>query len=89
MEVLLVENDPLVRDQVKVGLQQSPEFHVTVGSGHAGINEVRGRHFDCVFLGVDPRVKETVKLLHHLLIHQHPQLFLLNLIQHRHHHQRQ
>ncbi len=66
MEVLLVENDPLVRDQVKVGLQQSPEFHVTVGSGHAGINEVRGRHFDCVFLGVDPRVKETVKLLHHL-----------------------
>ena len=27
---------------------------------------MRGRHFDCVFLGVDPRVKETVKLLHHL-----------------------
>jgi DNA-binding NtrC family response regulator len=66
MEVLLVEKDPLVRDQVKVGLQQCPEFHVAVGIGHAGINEVRGRHFDCVFLGVDPRVKETIKLLHHL-----------------------
>jgi DNA-binding NtrC family response regulator len=39
---------------------------VTVGQGHAGINEVRGRHFDAVFLGVDPRLKETVKLLHHL-----------------------
>jgi DNA-binding NtrC family response regulator len=66
MEVLLVEKDPLVRDQVKVGLQQFPEFHVTVGSGYAGINEVRSRHFDAVFLGVDPREKDTVKLLHHL-----------------------
>jgi DNA-binding NtrC family response regulator len=66
MEVLLVEKDPLIRDQVKVGLQQFPEFHVTVGAGHAGINEMRGRHFDCVFLGVDPRQKDTVKLLHHL-----------------------
>ena len=66
MEVLLVEKDPLIRDQVKVGLQQFPEFQVTVGQGHAGINEVRGRHFDAVFLGVDPRLKETVKLLHHL-----------------------
>lgn len=66
MDVLLVEKDPLVRDQVKVGLQQCADFQVTVGIGHAGINEVRGRHFDCVFLGVDPRIKETVKLLHHL-----------------------
>ncbi len=66
MEVLLVEKDPLIRDQVKVGLQQFPEFHVTVGTGHAGINEMRGHHFDCVFLGVDPRQKDTVKLLHHM-----------------------
>lgn len=66
MEVLLVEKDPLIRDQVKVGLQQFGEFHVTVGSGHAGVSEARGRVFDCVFLGVDPRQKETLKLLHHL-----------------------
>lgn len=66
MDVLLVEKDPLVRDHVKVGLQQFPEFHVTVGSGYAGINEARSRHFDAVFLGVDPRQKDTVKLLHHL-----------------------
>ena len=66
MEVLLVEKDALVRDQVKVGLQQFPEFVVTVGQGFAGINEMRGRHFDCVFLGVDPREKDTVKLMHHL-----------------------
>jgi DNA-binding NtrC family response regulator len=66
MEVLLVEKDPLVRDHVKVALQQFPEFHVTVGAGHAGINELRGRMFDCLFLGVDPRHKDTVKLLHHL-----------------------
>lgn len=66
MEVLLVEKDPLIRDQVKVGLQQFPEFEVTVGCGHTGINQMRGRHFDCVFLGVDPRQKDTVKLLHSL-----------------------
>ncbi|MCA8975039.1 MAG: hypothetical protein KDC98_09975 [Planctomycetes bacterium] len=66
MEVLLVEKDPLIRDQVKVGLQQFPEFEVTVGVGHAGINQMRGRNFDCVFLGVDPRQKDTVKLLHSL-----------------------
>jgi DNA-binding NtrC family response regulator len=66
MEVLLVEKDPLVRDQVKVALQQFPEFHVAVGVGHAGINEARSRHLDCVFLGVDPRQKDTIKLMHHL-----------------------
>jgi DNA-binding NtrC family response regulator len=66
MEVLLVEKDPLVRDHVKVGLQQFPEFHVNVGVGYAGINEMRSKHFDCVFLGVDPREKDTVKLLRHL-----------------------
>jgi len=66
MEVLLVEKDPLIRDQVKVGLQQFPEFKVTVGFGHSGVNQMYGRHFDCVFLGVDPRQKDTVKLLHTL-----------------------
>lgn len=66
MEVLLVEKDPLIRDQVKVALQQFPEFQVIVGVGHAGINELRSRAFDCVFLGVDPKQKDTVKLLHHL-----------------------
>jgi DNA-binding NtrC family response regulator len=66
MEVLLIEKDPLVRDHVKVGLQQFPEFHVTVGDGYAGVNELRSKPFDCVFLGVDPKQKDTVKLLHHL-----------------------
>lgn len=66
MEVLLVEKDPLIRDQVKVGLQQFPEFEVTVGNGNAGIDLMRGHHFDCVILGVDPRHKGTVKLLQNL-----------------------
>jgi DNA-binding NtrC family response regulator len=66
MEVLLIEKDPLVRDQVKVGLQQFPDCRVTAGVGHAAINQLRGRKFDCVFLGVDPRQKDTVKLLHSL-----------------------
>lgn len=66
MEILLVEKDPLVRDRVKVGLQQFPEFAVTVGDGYLGINELRQRTFDCVFLGVDPRDQESMLLLQHL-----------------------
>ena len=66
MDVLLVEKDPLIRDLVKVGLQQFDDFQVTVGVGHAGISQARAKQFDCVFLGVDPREKDTMKLLKHL-----------------------
>ena len=66
MEILLVEKDNLVRDQVKVGLQQFPEFTVTCGEGYAAINEVRQRHFDCIFIGVDPRNADGMRLLKHL-----------------------
>lgn len=78
MEVLLVEKDPLIRDQIKMGLQQFPEFEVTVGAGRAGINQMRGRHFGCVFLGVDPRQKDTVKLMHNVRqIDQSAELFVM------------
>lgn len=66
MEVLLVVKEALVRDQVKVGLQQFPAFSVTVGWGYEGLNELRLKNFDCVFLGVDPRDKETIRWLQHL-----------------------
>lgn len=66
MEILLVEKDPLVRDQVKVGLQQFPEFTVTVGDSYLGVNELRQKAFDCVFLGVDPRDQESMLLLQHM-----------------------
>ena len=66
MEILLIERDRLVRDQVKVGLQQFPEFNVTWGEGYAAVNDVRQRHYDCIFMGVDPRDKEGLRLLKHL-----------------------
>lgn len=66
MEILLVEKDALTRDHLKVGLQQFPEFQVTVGQGYRGINELRSQAFDCVFLGVDPRDQESMGLLAHL-----------------------
>lgn len=64
--MLLIVKDPLVRDQVKVGLAQFSEFTVTVGIGYEGLNELRLKPFDCVFLGVDPRDKETMRWLQHL-----------------------
>ena len=66
MEILLVEGDRLVRDQVKVGLQQFPEFSVTTGEGYAAVNEARQREFDCVFLGVDPDGQDGLRLLEHI-----------------------
>ena len=63
MEILLVAEDRLVRDQVKVGLQQFPEFSVTTGEGYAAINEARQREFDCVFLGVDFAGTDGFRLL--------------------------
>ena len=66
MDILLVTRDPLVRDQIKVGLQQFPEFTVTVGEGYAGVNLLRQREFAYLFLEVDPHEREGLQLLHHL-----------------------
>ncbi|MFN6145354.1 MAG: hypothetical protein ACK5AL_03230 [Planctomycetota bacterium] len=78
MEALIVDNDPLVRDQLKIALQQFPDVHVATGAGFATLNEVRSRTFDCVFLGVDAAQHESVSLLHHLReIDASAQLFVL------------
>ncbi len=66
MEVMLVVREKLVRDQIKVGLQQFPEFTVTAGEGYAAINEARQHHYDCIFLSVDPQSREGLRLLQHL-----------------------
>ena len=64
--MLLVEKDRLVRDQIKVGLQQFAEFTVTWGEGYAAINELRQRPYDVVFIGCDNKDEECVRLLKHL-----------------------
>lgn len=66
MDVLLIEKNALVRDQLKVGLQQFDGLRVTVGQGYRGVNELRSRQFDCVFLGVDPLDRESLGVLQHL-----------------------
>lgn len=66
MEILLVVSDRRVRDQVKVGLQQWPEFHVTWGEGYSAINDLRQHHYDCVFLEIDADKREGLKLLQHM-----------------------
>ncbi len=66
MEILLVEKDHLVRDQVKVGMQQFPEFHVTCVEGYGGMNTLRQRPFDAVFLGVPEDFAEARRMIEHL-----------------------
>jgi len=66
MNILLVESDHLIRDQVKVGLQQFPGYQVTCGEGYSAINELRQKTYDCVFLGVPSQGDEGRRLLDHL-----------------------
>ena len=65
MEILLVARDNLIRDQVKVGLQQFQEFSVTWGEGYAAVNDVRQHRYDCIFLEAGDD-HEGVRLLNHL-----------------------
>ena len=61
MNVLVVDKEPLIRDQIKVGLQQFPQdFTVATGEGYAGIHLLRQHRFDLVFLGV-PRNSAEAK----------------------------
>jgi len=66
MEILLVVSDRLIRDQVKVGLQQFPEFSVMWGEGYAAINQARQTKYDCVFLEIPPQAQDGTRLLQHL-----------------------
>ena len=66
MNFLLIESDPLVRDQVKVGLQQFSDFNVTVGVGYRGVNELHSSGFDCVLVGLEGPDPESMRLLQHL-----------------------
>ena len=66
MDILLIVRDRLTCDQVKVGLQQFPEFTVVLEEGYAGINTLRQRQYDCVFLEIDPQDQEGMRLLQHM-----------------------
>lgn len=66
MQILVIESDHLIRDTVKVGLQQFPEFSVICGEGYAGINLIRQRDFDAVILGLPPDHREGRRMIEHL-----------------------
>lgn len=66
MNILIVESDHLVRDQIKVGLQQFPEFKITTGEGYGGLNKLRQSHFDLVFVGVRAQTGEAKRTVEYL-----------------------
>lgn len=66
MDILLVESDHLIRDQVKVGLQQFEDFKITTGEGYGGLNKLRQSHFDLAFVGVRADVAEAKRTIEYL-----------------------
>ena len=76
--MLLVVEDPLLRDLVKVGLEQFDGVRVTAGRGLAGVALARCRSYDCVFVGVEAAAQRGAELLKHLrAFEQEAALFLL------------
>lgn len=66
MEILLITSDTLLRDQIKVGLQQFPEFRVTCGESFPGINIMRTVDFELVFLELGDTTQDCLVHLQHL-----------------------
>ena len=66
MEILLITSDNLLRDQIKVGLQQFPEFRVTCGESFPGVNKLRSAAFDYVFLELGGSNQDCLTLIKHL-----------------------
>ncbi len=50
MNVLVLIKNKRIRDQIVVGLQNYPEFAVEVAEGFSGLNRVRQKDFDAIFL---------------------------------------
>lgn len=66
MDILLITSDNLLRDQVKVGLQQFPEFRVTCGESFPGVNMLHTNEYDYVFLELGTTTQDCLTLLKHL-----------------------
>ena len=71
MEILLITSDNLLRDQIKVGLQQFPELRVTCGESYPGVNILRTIDFDFVFMELGDSTKDCLTLLKHLRSFDH------------------
>lgn len=66
MEILLITSDNLLRDQVKVGLQQFLEFRVTCGESFPGVNMLRTVDCEFVFLELGDSTRDCLTQLRHL-----------------------
>jgi len=57
VDVLLIVQDPLVRDMIAVGLENVPGTAVVVSSGPGAVDRARLKKFDVIFVSHEP--KET------------------------------
>ncbi len=63
MDVLILDADKVVRDHVRVGLQNFPEFAVDTGQGFAGLNLTEQKDYDCLFIACDPQTDQGLELI--------------------------
>jgi DNA-binding NarL/FixJ family response regulator len=59
VDVLLIVQDPLVRDMIAIGFENVPETEVVAAAGPTAVDRARNKKFDVVFMGHDPREKEN------------------------------
>ncbi|HHI79720.1 MAG TPA: response regulator [Planctomycetes bacterium] len=63
LDILLLEKDPLVRDQCLIGYQSFPDISVELSQGFQGLNLARQRNFDFIVIGCNPKDQEGLELL--------------------------
>ena len=66
MEILIIESDKVIRDQIKVGLQNFRPFSVDCAEGFAGVSRARVKEYDYILVGVNDQGEDGIELLRSL-----------------------
>lgn len=70
MRLLLVIGDPVLRDQVRVGLQAFGDIEVEEADGLLAPDKLRRLELDALLVGIDPATPENEALLEQLRAEQ-------------------
>jgi len=72
MRILLVIGDPLLRDQVRVGLQAFGDIEIEEADGFLAPDKLRRHELDGLLVGIDPATPENEALLEQVRAESRP-----------------
>ena len=72
MRILLVIGDPVLRDQVRVGLQAFGDIEIEEADGFLAPDKLRRHELDGLLVGIDPSTPENEALLEQVRTESRP-----------------